>query len=96
MLRRAGCLTSLPILPSTRTRSEWMKVRSRDWWDRVVLYHYTDTEWKEDFRMTRSSFMKLCGLVEEAMAPDEITVRAPIPLTMRVAIVLYRLGTCGE
>ncbi|KAL7395855.1 hypothetical protein ABVT39_024490 [Epinephelus coioides] len=30
------------------------------------------------------------------MAPDEVTVRAPIPLTMRVAVVLYRLGSCGE
>ena len=73
-----------------------MKVRSKDWWDRVVLMEFTDLEWRENFRNFSASFMKLCGLVQGFMSPEELTVRAPIPLNMRVAIVLYRLGSCGE
>ncbi len=30
------------------------------------------------------------------MAPDDTTVRAPIPCIMRVTHVLYRLGSCVE
>ena len=37
--------------------------------------------------------MRLDG---ELYGPDDATVRAPIPLMMRVAIVLYKLGSCGE
>ena len=73
-----------------------MKVRSKDWWERIVLTEFTDADWKQDFRMTRRSFVKLCALMESYMAPDDATVRAPIPLMMRVAIVLYKLGSCGE
>ena len=89
------CITPLPF-PPTKTRAHWMLVRSKDWWERVVLIEFTDQEWRENFRMTRQSFMTLCGLVEDFMAPEEFTVRAPIPLAMRVAIVLYRLGSSGE
>lgn len=57
---------------------------------------FSDLEWKQNFQMKRQSFTKLCGLVEGFMAPDKVTVRAPIPFIMRVAIVLYRLGSCAE
>ncbi|KAL1277058.1 hypothetical protein QQF64_023731 [Cirrhinus molitorella] len=30
------------------------------------------------------------------MSPAECTVRAPIPLIMRVAVALYKLGSCAE
>uniref|UniRef100_A0A1A8JL12 DDE Tnp4 domain-containing protein n=2 Tax=Nothobranchius TaxID=28779 RepID=A0A1A8JL12_NOTKU len=78
------------------TRSCWMRVRSKDWWERVVMKEFSDPEWKESFRMTRSSFHKLCGFMEGVLSPQDETVRAPIPLEMRVAIVLYKLASCAE
>uniref|UniRef100_A0A8C6T436 DDE Tnp4 domain-containing protein n=1 Tax=Neogobius melanostomus TaxID=47308 RepID=A0A8C6T436_9GOBI len=78
-----------------KTRSHWMKVRSKDWWERIVLLEFNDQEWKQNFRMTRPSFMKLCSLMEGHMAPEQVTVRAPVPL-MRIAVVLYKLGSCAE
>uniref|UniRef100_A0A673NED2 DDE Tnp4 domain-containing protein n=1 Tax=Sinocyclocheilus rhinocerous TaxID=307959 RepID=A0A673NED2_9TELE len=81
-------------LPDPITRRLWMRVRSKDWWDNVGLHHFTDEEWKENFRMTQQSFMALCSVVEWYMAPDEVTVRAPIP--MRVTMELYKLGSCAE
>lgn len=85
----------LPV-PPFNTRKIWMKVRSRDWWNRIVLQEFTDEDWKSNFRVSRRSFVKLCGLTESFMSPNAVTVREAIPLQMRVAIVLYRLGSSGE
>ncbi|RVE65117.1 hypothetical protein OJAV_G00132490 [Oryzias javanicus] len=85
-----------PSLLPRVSRKCWMRVRSKDWWDRVVLKEFSDAEWREHFRMTRGSFDKLCALMEEVLRPQDVTVRAPIPLQMRVAIVLYKLASCAE
>uniref|UniRef100_A0A1A8L9Q0 DDE Tnp4 domain-containing protein n=2 Tax=Nothobranchius pienaari TaxID=704102 RepID=A0A1A8L9Q0_9TELE len=82
--------------PPAKTRSHWMKVRSKDWWERIVLLEFTDQEWKQNFRMSRASFMKLCSLMESYMAPEDVTVRAAVPVIMRIAVVLYKLGSCAE
>lgn len=29
-------------LPPTKARSQWMKIRNKDWWERVVLTEFTD------------------------------------------------------
>lgn len=60
-----GCvsLRSMSIalpLPPTKSRTVWMKVRSKDWWQRVVLLEFSDLEWKLNFRMSRRSFTRLC------------------------------------
>ncbi|XP_054645639.1 uncharacterized protein si:ch211-121a2.4 isoform X2 [Dunckerocampus dactyliophorus] len=81
---------------SKSSRNCWMRVRSKDWWERVVLTEFSDSEWRETFRMSRASFDKLCGLMEGVLSPEDKTVRAPIPLQMRVAIVLYKLAGSAE
>ncbi len=42
-----GCasLRSISFLPLPPSRSMWMKVRSKDWWERVVLLEFSDLEW---------------------------------------------------
>uniref|UniRef100_A0A1A8J0F3 DDE Tnp4 domain-containing protein n=1 Tax=Nothobranchius kuhntae TaxID=321403 RepID=A0A1A8J0F3_NOTKU len=89
-------VTLVPPPPPAKTRSHWMKVRSKDWWERIVLLEFTDQEWKQNFRMSRASFMKLCSLMESYMAPEDVTVRAAVPVIMRIAVVLYKLGSCAE
>ncbi len=37
-------ISFLPLLPTSRSRSEWRKVRSMDWWERVVLLEFSDLE----------------------------------------------------
>ncbi|XP_072223087.1 uncharacterized protein [Leuresthes tenuis] len=89
----------LHLVPSPLPRAPrkcWMRVRSKDWWERVVLKEFSDAEWRQNFRMTRRSFDKICGLMEPVLSPQDVTVRAPIPLQMRVAIVLYKLVSCSE
>ncbi|XP_061584890.1 uncharacterized protein LOC133450329 isoform X1 [Cololabis saira] len=97
LLMNAGAsLLEKSLLESTSQRSCWMRVRSKDWWERVVLKEFSDKEWKENFRMTRRTFDKLCGLMSRVMKPEDVTVRAPVPLQMRVAIVLYKLASSSE
>jgi len=89
-------LQNFATLPQRSRRKVWMKIRSKDWWERVVMTEYDDEDWKTNFRMTRRSFNKLCGIMEGVMKPEVVTVRAPILLEMRVAIVLYKLASCAE
>ncbi|KAL2099810.1 hypothetical protein ACEWY4_004204 [Coilia grayii] len=97
LLRGAAILPTVTApLPQPRSRSQWMKIRNRQWWETTVLTEFTDNEWKANFRMSRISFMKLCDLMSTYMAPEVTTVRAPIPLLMLIAVVLYKLGSCGE
>ncbi|CAN9513513.1 unnamed protein product [Ophioblennius macclurei] len=99
LLERSFAATALTLHLAPRTwryRECWMRVRSKEWWERVVLKEFTDDEWREHFRMRRASFDKLCVLMTRTLSPRDVTVRAPIPLQMRVAIALYKLSTCAE
>ena len=61
-----------------------MKVCSRDWWENVVMVEFTDADRRENFCMSRGSFMKLSEMMERVMKPAKATVRPPVPLKMRV------------
>ena len=57
--QRQFLLRSLYLPPAPpQTKRIWMLVRSQDWWERVVLREFSDQEWRENFRMSRQSFMK--------------------------------------
>ena len=73
-----------------------MKVRSQDWWERIVMMHFNDNDWRENFRMSHRSFFKLCQIMQRVMEPCEVTVRKPVPLGMRVAMMLYKIASCCE
>lgn len=74
----------------------WVKPRSNDWWDRVVLTQFTDEDWRENFRMTRASFVTLVSMMAPFISPKPNCVRPPVPLDKRVAIALYKMGSCAE
>ena len=91
-----AALQVVPPVSIRGPRTLWTKVRSNDWWERIVMMEFDDADWRENFRITRASFMKLCQMMERVMEPCQVTVRNPVPLGMRVAMVLYKLGSCGE
>ena len=86
LIRTNRFLLSFATLQQRSRRKVWIKIRSKDWWERVVLTEYDDEDWKRNFRMTRRSFNKLCGIMEGVMKPEVVTVRAPIPLEMRAPL----------
>ena len=96
LIQATNMLLHFAAVPQRSRRTVWMKSRNKVFWERDVLTMFDDEDWKANFRMTRRSFHKLCGIMEEIMKPAEVIVRAPIPLEMRVAIVLYKLASCAE
>ncbi|XP_043213620.1 protein ANTAGONIST OF LIKE HETEROCHROMATIN PROTEIN 1-like [Amphibalanus amphitrite] len=75
----------------------WMLPRLRKhWFEREVMQVWEDDRWRENFRMTKTSFLKLVDLVRYKMEPKPTAVREPIPLEKRVAMALYNLASNME
>ena len=87
LLRRASaaCL---------QRRSFWVKPRNRTFLNEVAR-HWSDTEWKENFRLSRATFRFLCRVLQPRLERCH-TVRQPLSHEERVAICLWRLGTNTE
>lgn len=76
-------------------RRLWVKSRSRDWWDRVSHPSYPEADFQREFRMSRATFDLLCDELGSAVAKEDTTLRAAIPVRQRVAVAVWRLAT-GE
>uniref|UniRef100_T1J855 Uncharacterized protein n=1 Tax=Strigamia maritima TaxID=126957 RepID=T1J855_STRMM len=76
----------------SRKRRVWMKDRVSSWWDNEL----SDEDWIDNFRMTEKSFDKLCEILKSDIKPHTLTVREPIPLRKRIAIALFKIGTCAD
>ncbi len=50
----------------------------KDWWERRVIKEFSDTEWRENFRMMRRALVKLSELMKDMMSPatDKMAVSA--------------------
>ncbi|PKA59003.1 hypothetical protein AXF42_Ash001096 [Apostasia shenzhenica] len=83
--------------PGTRARHRrlWVRERSRAWWDRVSHPDFPDAEFRRSFRMSRETFDMICGELGAAVAKEDTTLRAAIPVQQRVAVCVWRLAT-GE
>nr|XP_029121648.1 U-box domain-containing protein 34 [Elaeis guineensis] len=74
-------------------RRLWVKERSRDWWDRCNHPDFPETEFRRAFRMGRATFEFLCDELGAAVAKEDTTLRAAIPVRQRVAVGVSRLAT---
>ncbi|XP_038056827.1 protein ANTAGONIST OF LIKE HETEROCHROMATIN PROTEIN 1-like [Patiria miniata] len=81
--------------PSVERRL-WTRERSSMWWDVVVKEHWTDQDWIENFRMTKSTFMYICEKVRDKITYHNTNMRRALPVEQRMAITIWRLATnCG-
>ncbi|XP_028678812.1 uncharacterized protein LOC114667607 [Erpetoichthys calabaricus] len=76
-------------------RSIWMRQRCGVWWEHV-LTSWTDCEWKENFRMRKTTFLKLCNILHPHLHRETTTFRKAVPVVQRVAICVWRLATNVE
>lgn len=53
-------------MPPRTTQRFWMRMRSRDWWERAVLREFSDREWRRNKLLSRRSFKKkkMCAITE--------------------------------
>nr|XP_048679537.1 uncharacterized protein LOC125623755 [Caretta caretta] len=74
-------------------RRFWAWETSTDWWDRIVLQVWDDSQWLRNFRMRRGTFMELCDLLSPALKRMNTKMRAALTVEKRVAIALWKLAT---
>uniref|UniRef100_A0A674I6D5 Putative nuclease HARBI1 n=1 Tax=Terrapene triunguis TaxID=2587831 RepID=A0A674I6D5_9SAUR len=74
-------------------RRFWARETSTDWWDRIVLQVWDDSQWLRNFRMRKGTFMELCDLLSPALKRQNTRMRAALTVEKRVAIALWKLAT---
>ena len=61
-----------------------------------MLGTFTDRDWMENFRVSRSTFQMLCTRLRPSIQRHDTQLRRSICVEHRVAITLWCLATCGE
>jgi hypothetical protein len=75
----------------------WMKLRSSDFWDRVVS-QMDDEEMLECFRMKRHTFDQLCEILRAHLQPRKTVLqgREPVSVEKKIGVAVYKLASCAE
>ncbi|XP_077672613.1 uncharacterized protein LOC144264703 [Eretmochelys imbricata] len=71
----------------------WALETSTDWWDRIALQVWNDSQWLRNFCMRRATFMELCDLLSPALKCKDTKMRVVLTVEKRVAIALWKLAT---
>nr|XP_048712902.1 uncharacterized protein LOC125639558 [Caretta caretta] len=56
----------------------WARETSTEWWDRIVLQVWDDSQWLRNYRMHKGTFMELCDLVSPALKRKNTKMRAAL------------------
>ncbi|KAG6920367.1 hypothetical protein G0U57_021268, partial [Chelydra serpentina] len=74
-------------------RRFWARETSTDWWDRIVLLVWDESQWLRNFQMRKGTFLELCELLSPALKRQDTRMRAALTIQKRVAIALWKLAT---
>ena len=104
--RRRRLLTILALsrqIFKTRTarapvvRRFWTRPgRTSAWLDNFASQTVVEEEWKENFRMNRSSFLLLCEELRPFVQKKATNMRLPVDVERQVASTLYYLSNEGR
>ncbi|XP_037537968.1 putative nuclease HARBI1 [Nematolebias whitei] len=84
--------------PRSRTRrrarrEHWVRPgRTSSWWDNFASGAVEDSEWTENFRMSRASLLGLTEQLRPYIEGQTTNMRAPIDALKRVALTVYYLS----
>ena len=80
-----------------RKRRFWVRPgRTSAWWDNFVNGIMLEEEWKENFRMSRTSFFRLCELLQPYIERQVTIMRRPVSVETQIAVTLYYLSDEGR
>ena len=80
-----------------RPRRFWVRPgRTTAWWDNFVDGVVVEEEWKENFRMCRANFYKLCDELRLYIERQETVMRSPVDVERQVAMTLYYMSDEGR
>ena len=76
-----------------RPRQFWVRPgRTSAWWDIMIDNVTVASEWKENFRMSRPTFMELCEDLRPLLKRKSTKMRRPILVETQMAVTLYYTG----
>ena len=76
-------------------RQVWTRPRTSAVWEEM-LHSLTDSQWREHFRMTRTTFVWLCNKLRPYISRQDTRLRKCVEVEKRVALTLWRLATNVE
>lgn len=98
--RQTALLSSLVGKAKRRVRQRrrmWIRPgRSKIWWENFINDKVVNEEWKENFRMSKPNFMKLCNLLRPYIEKETTRFRKPLTVETQVAITLYYIADEGR
>ncbi|CAM4692035.1 unnamed protein product, partial [Lepidochelys kempii] len=74
-------------------RQFWAQETSTDWWNRIVLQVWDNSQWLRNFRMHKGTFIELCDLLSPALKRMNTKMRAALTVEKQVVIALWKLAT---
>ena len=96
LLVAAIVLTIASFNTSAMVRTIWVKERSGNWYDNIVLGTFTHREWIENFRMTKETFLCVCNELRSYIEKQDTKLHKAILVDKRVAITLWRLASNAD
>ena len=69
-------------------RSYWIKARSENWWDSIVIGRFTDEDWLKNFRLKKATFTFICEKLQPYLHRQDTNVRKAASVEKRVAVAL--------
>ena len=80
-----------------KQRRFWIRPgRTSLWWDNFLNGVMLEEEWKENFRMSRVSFLNLASLLRPYIQRQDTIMRNSVTVETQVAITLYYLSDEGR
>ena len=80
-----------------RPRRFWIRPgRTSAWWENFVNEVVLPEEWKENFRMSRTSLLKLSEELRPYIEGKTTRMRQPVDVVKKVACTLYYLSDEGR
>ena len=95
----AHCRTMFLLMLTEHSRVHpevWCKYRSTEWWRDVMNGLYGDDWWKENLRMSESTFKLLCDELRPHIERQTTKFREAVSVEARVAVTIWRLGSNFE
>ena len=81
------------VVAKRRIRTIWCKPASNEWWTAVKNNFFGEEWWKENLRMSRTTFDALCDHLHSYLEKKDTCMRHPVSVEQRVAVTLWRLAT---
>ncbi|KAK0146967.1 putative nuclease HARBI1 [Merluccius polli] len=90
------CPTDQPHLARLHAVENSVEGCIQGWWDNFVNGVVVDEEWRENFRMSKTSLVALSEELRPYIQRQTTAMRAPIETIKRVALTLYYLSDEGR